>query len=86
MSYRDQDGSLLNTRIHWAKEAPRSITAGQHSPGSSQQVSIAQVHHSSSASSRSITAGQQHSGPSQQVSLAQVHHSRSASPRSITAG
>ena len=25
MSYRDYDGSLLNTRVHWAKENPRSI-------------------------------------------------------------
>ena len=25
MSYRDFDGSLLNTRVHWAKENPRSI-------------------------------------------------------------
>ena len=25
MYYRDFDGSLLNTRVHWAKENPRSI-------------------------------------------------------------
>ena len=25
MSYRDYDGSLLNTRVHWAKENPRNI-------------------------------------------------------------
>ena len=63
MSYRDQDGSLLNTRIHWAKEAPRSITAGQVSPGPSQQVSFTQVHHIRSAAPRSIPAGKLHPGP-----------------------
>ena len=26
MSYKDFDGSLLLSRIHWAKESPRSVT------------------------------------------------------------
>ena len=26
MSYRDFDGSLLLSRVHWAKESPRSVT------------------------------------------------------------
>jgi hypothetical protein len=29
MSYRDHDGSLLNTRIHWAKESPRRVIIGE---------------------------------------------------------
>ncbi len=29
MSYKDHDGTPLNTRIHWAKESPRSITVGE---------------------------------------------------------
>ncbi len=31
MSYTDHDGTPLNTRIHWAKESPRSITVGEFS-------------------------------------------------------
>ena len=26
MSYTDHDGSLLNSRVHWAKEMPRAVT------------------------------------------------------------
>ena len=26
MSYTDHDGTLLNSRVHWAKEMPRAVT------------------------------------------------------------
>ena len=29
MSYKDYDGTPLNTRVHWAEESPRSIIVGR---------------------------------------------------------